>query len=145
MSDDVAQATKKVLADSFKFYLKAHGFHWNVEGEQFLELHKLFGKIYEEVWEALDTIAEEIRALDSYAPSSFTRFDQLSTIEDEIKIPKATVMIQKLLEDNNIVLNSIKTAFDAAEAAGHHGLSNLLADRQDAHKKHAWMLRSILK
>ena len=142
---DVVVSTKKVLADSFKFYLKVHGFHWNVEGMFFESLHKLFGEIYNEVWTSLDVIAEQVRALDSYAPSSFDRFNQLSTIEDTIKIPNAKTMISILIEDNEKVLASIKEAYIAAEEAGAYGLSDMLAGRQDAHKKHAWMLRSLLK
>lgn len=143
--DELAQLMKRVLANSFAFYLKAHNYHWNVEGPDFKEYHDLFSGIYEEVYDSVDTAAEFIRTLGSYAPGSFSRFSQLSNIEDETKIPTARVMIERLLSDNEIVLASIKETYDAAEAAGEHGLSNFLAERQAAHKKHAWMLNATLK
>jgi len=136
---------KKALADTFAFYLKAHGFHWNVEGRTFLQDHELFGNIYEEVYGSLDKFAEEIRTMDAYAPASFARFSELTTIEDEIKILNAQGMLEKLLADNSIVMASVEQAYELSEAAHNHGLSNFLAERQDAHAKHAWMLRATLK
>jgi len=143
--DELVQAMKKALADTFAFYLKAHGFHWNVEGRTFLQDHELFGNIYEEVYGSLDKFAEEIRTMDAYAPASFARFSELTTIEDEIKILNAQGMLEKLLADNSIVMASVEQAYELSEAAHNHGLSNFLAERQDAHAKHAWMLRATLK
>ena len=143
--DELVQAMKKALADTFAFYLKAHGFHWNVEGRTFLQDHELFGNIYEEVYGSLDKFAEEIRTMDAYAPASFARFSELTTIEDEIKILNAHGMLEKLLADNSVVMASVEQAYELSEAVHNHGLSNFLAERQDAHAKHAWMLRSTLK
>lgn len=143
--DELVQAMKKALADTFAFYLKAHGFHWNVEGRTFCQDHELFSRIYEEVYGSIDKFAEEIRTMDAYAPASFARFSELTSIEDEIKILTAQGMFEKLLADNSIVLASVEQAYALAEAAGNHGLSNFLAERQDAHAKHAWQIRSTLK
>ena len=143
--DELVQAMKKALADTFAFYLKAHGFHWNVEGRTFCQDHTFFGTIYEEVYGSLDQFAEEIRTMDAYAPASFARFSELTTIEDEIKILNAQGMYEKLLADNSIVMASVEQAYELAEAAHNHGLSNFLAERQDAHAKHAWQLRATLK
>lgn len=143
--DELVQAMKKALADTFAFYLKAHGFHWNVEGRTFCQDHTFFGTIYEEVYSSLDRFAEEIRTMDAYAPASFARFSELTTIEDEIKILSAQGMYEKLLADNSIVMASVEQAYELAEAAHNHGLSNFLAERQDAHAKHAWQLRATLK
>jgi starvation-inducible DNA-binding protein len=143
--DELVQAMKKALADTFAFYLKAHGFHWNVEGRTFAQDHEFFGTIYEEVYSSLDRFAEEIRTMDAYAPASFARFSELTTIEDEIKILSAQGMYEKLLADNSIVMASVEQAYELAEAAHNHGLSNFLAERQDAHAKHAWQLRATLK
>jgi starvation-inducible DNA-binding protein len=143
--DELVQAMKKALADTFAFYLKAHGFHWNVEGRTFCQDHELFGRIYEEVYGSIDQFAEEIRAMDAYAPASFARFSELTSIEDEIKILNAQGMYEKLLADNSVVQASIEQAYELAEAAHNHGLSNFLAERQDAHAKHAWQLRATLK
>jgi len=143
--DELVQAMKKALADTFAFYLKAHGFHWNVEGRMFGQDHALFGAIYEEVYGSIDQFAEEIRTMDAYAPASFVRFSELTSIEDEVKILNAQGMFEKLLADNSVVLASVEQAYALAEAAGNHGLSNFLAERQDAHAKHGWMLRATLK
>ncbi len=143
--DELVQAMKKALADTFAFYLKAHGFHWNVEGRTFSQDHALFGAIYEEVYGSLDKFAEEIRTMDAYAPASFARFSELTGIEDEIKILNAQGMLEKLLADNSIVMASVEQAYELSEAAHNHGLSNFLAERQDAHAKHAWILRATLK
>ncbi len=143
--DELKQAMKQAFANSFAFYLKAQFFHWNVEGILFPQMHEFFGEIYEEVYGSIDPFAENIRKIGSYAPGSFSRLSQLAAINDEERIPPAKDMLEILLRDNDIILESIKAAYDAAESVGAHGLSNFLAERQDAHMKHAWMLRATLK
>lgn len=143
--DELVQAMKKALADTFAFYLKAQGFHWNVEGPNFPQYHALFDTIYNEVYGSIDQFAEEIRSLDAYAPASFARFSELTSLEDEIQILNAQGMLAKLLADNDVVLSSLEQAYELAEVAHNHGLSNFLAERQDAHKKHAWQLKATLK
>jgi starvation-inducible DNA-binding protein len=145
MSEEMIQTAKVVMADTFKFYLRAHNYHWNVEGPNFPQYHELFEKIYTEVFEALDTIAEQIRAMDAYVPGSASRFSELSSLEDEREIPTTHDMLVRLFNDNDRLLANIQIAYDRAEAAGNHGFSNLLADRQAAHNKHRWMLKSTLK
>jgi starvation-inducible DNA-binding protein len=143
--DELKQAMKQAFANSFAFYLKAQFFHWNVEGILFPQMHEFFGEIYEEVYGSIDPFAENIRKIGSYAPGSFSRLSQLAAINDEERIPPAKDMLEILLRDNDIILESIKAAYDAAEAVGAIGLSDFLAGRQDAHMKHAWMLRATLK
>jgi starvation-inducible DNA-binding protein len=143
--DELKQALKQAFANSFAFYLKAHYFHWNVEGMLFSQFHDFFGNIYQEVYASIDPFAENIRKIDSYAPGSFSRLSQLAEINDEERIPPAKNMLEILLQDNDIVLESIKTAYDTAESIGAVGISDFLAGRQDAHMKHAWMLRATLK
>ena len=141
LSDDL----KVVLADTFSFYLKAHNFHWNVEGPNFSEYHAFLGQLYGEVFAAVDVIAEHIRTLDSYVPGSYSRFSELSTIDDETKIPTAVNMLKKLEADNVKVIASLTTAQKSAEAADKVGIANYLQDRIDIHEKHGWMLRSFTK
>ena len=138
------ESDKVVMADTFKFYLRAHNYHWNVEGADFYQYHILLEKIYEEVFDAVDTIAEHIRAMGSFVPGSLGRFSELSKLDDEREQPNAMSMLYRLLQDNEMVLYNIKIAYDAAEAASNHGWSNFLAERMAAHKKHAWMLKSTL-
>ena len=143
--NELAEALKKALADTFAFYLKAHNFHWNVEGANFSEYHAFFDTLYNDAWGAVDSIAEHIRTLDSYAPGSFSRFSELSRIKDEVNIPSAMSMMTKLESDNRIVIETLTTAMKAADKAGKANISNFLQDRIDAHEKHGWMLRAISK
>ncbi len=143
--ETLVEIMRKVLADTFAMYLKAHNYHWNVEGPNFPQYHDFFGKLYEELHGAVDPIAEEIRSLDAYAPGSFTRFLELTEIEDETNIPMAREMAIKLLRDNDTVLNTLNVAFKLADQFDRQGLADFIAGRIDVHNKHGWMLRSIIK
>ena len=143
--ESLQNALKIAFASEFAFYLKAHYFHWNVEGPNFKQLHDLFGAIYEEVYDSIDAFAENIRKTGTYTPGSFTRFSMLSGIDDETGILPAEAMVAELLRDSEKMSQMFQIVFAAAEELGEHGLSNFLADRQDAHDKHSWMLRSTLK
>ena len=143
--DSLHKALKIAFASEYAFYLKAHYFHWNVEGSNFPQYHELFGKIYEEVYSSIDTFAEEIRATGAYTPGSFSRFSILSQIEDETEVLPAESMLLELLQDSDSMKEMFRIVFKAAEELGLHGLSDFLAGRQDAHAKHSWMLRSTLK
>lgn len=143
--EQLLQQMKVVLASTFAFYLKAHNFHWNVEGPDFAQYHEFLGNLYEEAFGAVDPIAEHIRALNSYAPGSLTRFAQLSVIDDQINIPNALKMIKELEMDNNKLKDELTKAYKLAETTNEAGLSNFLQDRIDIHAKHGWMLRSIGK
>jgi starvation-inducible DNA-binding protein len=143
--ETLVEIMRKVLADTFAMYLKAHNYHWNVEGPNFPQYHDFFGKLYEELHGAVDPIAEEIRSLDAYAPGSFARFLELTEIQDETNVPMAREMATKLLADNQIVLNTLNMAFKLADQFDKQGLADFVAGRIDVHNKHAWMLRSIIK
>ena len=136
---------KKVLADTFALYLKAHNYHWNVEGSNFPQYHEFFGNLYEELHGAVDPIAEEIRSLDAYAPGSFTRFMEITEIEDEVTVPAGVEMARRLMTDNEKVIGTLNIAFKLAEQLDKQGLADFLAGRIDIHNKHQWMLRSITK
>ena len=143
--EEITNPLKVAFADTYAFYIKAQNYHWNVEGPMFLMYHEFFGKIYEEVGGAIDPFAEQIRAQNAYAPSSFRRFAELSSIEDEILIIGASQMVATLYADNMKVYASLKMARDMADTYEQNGLVNFLEERLDAHQKHAWMLRSTLK
>ena len=142
--EQLVDAMKKVLADTFALYLKAHYFHWNVTGPNFPQYHEFFQNIYTEVYGAVDPIAEEIRALNGYAPGSFERYKQLASIKDQTDIPAANEMIRILMMDNMTVQQTLMDAYKLADQYNEIGLSNFLQDRYDAHKKHGWMLRATL-
>jgi starvation-inducible DNA-binding protein len=143
--ETLQEMMKKILADTFALYLKAHNYHWNVEGSNFPQYHEFFGNLYEELHGAVDPIAEEIRSLDTYAPGSFTRFMELTDIEDEVSVPAGVEMARRLMTDNEKVLGTLNIAFKIAEQLDKQGLADFLAGRIDVHNKHQWMLRSITK
>jgi len=136
---------KVLLASSYAYQLKAHMFHWNVEGSDFAQLHEFFGSLYEEVFASVDKNAEIIRQLDSYTPGSFDRFRTLSTVHDQTNVPRAKLMIEELLEDTNKMLDLTKRIFTVAEEENEQGIADFIASRINAFAKHAWMLRSFLR
>lgn len=145
MDDQIKITVKKAFSNSFVFYLKTHFYHWNVEGRMFAQDHELFGKIYEEVQGSLDSFAEQIRTLDSYAPGTFDRFREFSDIQQESNVPSAEQMYANLLEDNKKVISSLNDCFSELEKRNLQGFADFVAGRIDAHNKHQWMLRSTLK
>jgi starvation-inducible DNA-binding protein len=145
MNEQLIKAAKIAFASQYTFYIKAHYFHWNVEGIHFQELHSLFETIYVEVYGTVDEFAEKLRSLGAYAPGSNSRFSMLSYVNDETKILPGEAMVAELLEDCDKMRRVIKLVYDIAEAEGEHGFSNFLAERLDAFAKHAWMLRATLK
>jgi starvation-inducible DNA-binding protein len=142
---DLIKASKIAFASEFAFYLKAHNFHWNVEGPNFSEYHTLLGDIYEEVHASVDLFAENIRKLDAYAPGSFSAFAAMSVIAESNDQPDAMTMIAILAQDAVKMAELCSMVFRIAEEVGEHGYADFLAGRQDAYRKHAWMLRSTLK
>ena len=136
---------KRVQADTFAMYAKAHYYHWNVEGPDFVQYHDFLGKLYEELFDVVDVIAEEVRALDSYAPGVHRMLMELTKIQDDNTVPAALDMMRRLLADNDTVMEGLLQALMSAEAAGEVGLADFLTQRMDVHKKKRWMLRSILK
>lgn len=138
-------ALKTGFASEYAFYLKAQNFHWNVEGRMFGQDHALFERIYGEVGETIDDFAENLRKAGCYAPASFCLLDGLSQVEGVDDVPSPVSMLQLLLDDSDRLANLFAMLYELAEENGDFGLSNYFADRQDAHKKHSWMLRASLK
>jgi starvation-inducible DNA-binding protein len=140
----LSAAMKAILADAFHMYFKAHTFHWNVEGANFPEYHKFFGDVYEQLFDTIDPIAEEIRALGEYAPRSLTELKGSTSIDDS-SVQTPAEMFGSLLADNSKILAGLTNGYKVAEAAGEIGLSNFLQDKIDAHKKLGWMIKSVSK
>jgi starvation-inducible DNA-binding protein len=136
---------KIVQADAFTFYLKAHFYHWNIEGPNFPQYHEFLNDLYNDVWESVDTFAELIRTLNVYAPGTLSRFKSLTTIEESDSIPDAMTMMKNLLEENNMLRASLLKAYSMADKDGEVGIANFLQDRIQQHEKHGWMLQSITK
>lgn len=134
-----------VLANSFIMYFKAHSHHWNVEGMHFSQLHDFLGGLYQEVFGSVDTTAEELRALQEYAPKTMSEMYQFKTINEGNVATTVIEMLQDLLNANDGVIDSLNKAIDNATAVNDQGLMDYLAGRLDTHKKHGWMIRSHLK
>ena len=143
--DELQQAAKVAFATEYSFYLKAHNFHWNVEGSDFKQYHDLFGGIYEEVYGSIDAFAEQIRALGTYVPASYTRFSMLTQIDDETQILPRQAMVEALIVDNEKTVKILKLVFQQSEVNQEYGFSDFIAGRIDAHRKHGWMLRASAK
>lgn len=136
---------KTYLASTFSYYLKSHMFHWNVEGPDFGELHEFFSNIYEDAYSAVDPIAEYIRTQDEYSPGSLSRFQELSQIQDQTKVPRARLMLEELLADTQTMIDLSLTVFNAATEANRQDIANFAAERQSQHGKYQWQLKSYLK
>jgi starvation-inducible DNA-binding protein len=143
--DKFTNQLKIAFASQYAFAIKAQNYHWNVEGHDFYQLHQLFETIYNEVYGAVDAFAENIRKIKAYTPASLERFSALTAISDELEVLDPSAMVAELLRDAEKMQEIMKVLFVEAENLGHHGLSNFLADRQDAFAKHAWFLRATVK
>lgn len=142
----LADDLKTLLATQYAFVIKAQLFHWNVEGSDFGQLHDFFGDIYSEVYSnSIDQTAEFVRVLDEYTPGSFERFQELSLIPGQLKIPRARLMLEELFADTQIIIDHLNVCFAAAEAENQQGVADFVAGRIDAMGKHRWQLRSFLK
>jgi starvation-inducible DNA-binding protein len=143
--EDLVEALRHVVADTFALYLRTHGAHWNVVGPQFAQLHVLFAEQYKELWEAVDEIAERIRALDALPVSSHRSLLEYSSLPDGEPPKDAMAMVKWLLESHEKAQKGVQRALDLADAQGDIGTVDLLTKRLQAHQKAAWMLRSLLR
>lgn len=143
--EELVKEMKVALATSYTYQLKANYYHWNVEGSDFPQYHELFGKIYQDVYGSVDQFAEEIRALNAYAPGSYTRFSELTLVEEDNTLVPASVMIMRLLNDTYIVIDHLTTVYELCENNKKYGLSDFIAGRIDSLNKFAWQLKATLK
>jgi starvation-inducible DNA-binding protein len=140
----IGQGLSRLLADTYSLFLKTHNFHWNVTGPMFNTLHVMFEAQYNELFTAVDEIAERIRALGEVAPGSFSSFKTLSSIKDADTVPNAMEMIRILVEDNETVVRTAREVLPITDGANDGPTSDLLNARLQIHEKTAWMLRSML-
>ena len=143
--EKIANGLSRLLADSYTLYLMTHNFHWNVKGPMFNTLHLMFMGQYTEQWNALDLIAERIRALDFPAPGSYKDFVKLASIKEVDGVPKAEQMIRHLVSAQEAVARTARDLFPLVVKANDQPTADLLTQRLDVHEKTAWMLRSLLE
>ncbi len=141
----IAEGLSALLADSYTLYMMTHNFHWNVTGPRFNDLHNMFMGQYTEQWNALDTIAERIRALGHPAPGTYKEFVKLASIKEIDGVPKAADMVRHLMEAQEATARTARSLLAVADAANDQPTLDLLTQRLDLHEKTAWMLRSLLE
>lgn len=143
--ESIAKGLSGLLADSYTLYLMTHNFHWNVTGPQFNSLHLMFMGQYTEQWNALDIIAERIRALGFPAPGTYKEYVKLATIKEVDGVPKATDMVRHLVAAQEATARTARKLFPLVDAANDQPTADVLTQRIDIHEKTAWMLRSLLE
>jgi starvation-inducible DNA-binding protein len=143
--EKIARGLSALLADSYTLYLMTHNFHWNVTGPMFNTLHLMFMEQYTEQWNALDLIAERIRALGHPAPGTYKEFVKLASIKEVEGQPKATDMIRHLVAAQEATARTARKLFPVVEEANDQPTADLLTQRLEVHEKTAWMLRSMLE
>jgi len=146
--NELQASMQRVLADTFLMYIKTHTYHWNVVGPDFSQYHKFFGKLYEELWAAIDVIAEHIRVIDSFVMGNLVNYSEISSVDlvnDTLNPFPAEAMFMQLAVDNQKVIDSLKMAHGLAEADNNYGLINFIEERLDVHAKHGWMLRVTVR
>ena len=140
----VADGLSHLLADTYSLYLQTHNFHWNVEGPMFNTLHLMFETQYNELWQAVDVIAERIRSLGFHAPGTYGELTKLTSIEEVDGVPEAMQMVSYLVKGHEAVTRTARTAFQMSDKAGVESSSDMLTQRLQVHEMTAWMLRSLL-
>ena len=143
--EKIVRGLSALLADSYTLYLMTHNFHWNVTGPQFNSLHLMFMAQYTEQWNALDVIAERIRALGHPAPGTYKEFVKLASIKEVEGVPKADDMIRHLVAAQEATARTARKLFPLANSANDQPTADLLTQRLEIHEKTAWMLRSLLE
>jgi len=143
--EQIAQGLSALLADSYTLYLMTHNFHWNVTGPQFNSLHQMFMGQYTEQWNALDIIAERIRALGFPAPGTYKEYVKLASIKEVEGVPRATDMVRHLVAAQEATARTARKLFPVVDAANDQPTADVLTQRIDIHEKTAWMLRSLLE
>ena len=142
----IAKGLSALLADTYTLYLTTHNFHWNVTGPMFNTLHTMFMGQYTELWNAVDPIAERIRALGHFAPGSYADFGQLTSLADvPTTPPKALEMVGILVAGHEAVARTARSLFPLADQANDEPTADLLTQRLTVHEQTAWMLRSLLE
>lgn len=139
---NLIEALKVALATTFALYFKTHAYHWNVVGPAFPHLHKLFQEHYEDLWEAVDDLAEHIRQQDAFAPLSLTELLALSQVPQAEELVGARQMLLNLVADHEAAIMTLNAVLVAAQEAEDEAVANYIAGRLEAHSKMRWMLKA---
>jgi len=142
---ELAAKLAKLLSDVVTAKFVYQGYHWNVLGGDFAEMHDFFGKLYEDVDGAIDPLAENILKVGYAAPYLLTDFVEMSTIKepryDGANVPE---LLNSVLNVNQALIDCYYDAFTEAEKCNEQGLMDFLAGRIDTHKKWNWQIKAFL-
>jgi starvation-inducible DNA-binding protein len=142
---ELVEKLSHLLSDVVTAKAIAQGYHWNVKGIEFTQMHEFFGEIYEDFESAIDPLAEHIRKLGYDAPYFLTDFSEMTCLGDEPRLFGDCVeMLESLLNINTTLNACVLGAFQLADACNEQGIADFLAGRDDMHKKWGWQLRSSL-
>jgi len=135
-----------VLSDEMTLYVKTRKFHWNVIGESFMELHKLFEEQYTELEQTIDLVAERIGKLGGKTIGTMDEFTKLSRIkENPNKYPAQKNMLAELLADHETLITELRKDIDISADENHDaGTADLLTQILQQHETTAWILRRYL-
>lgn len=144
INNSVVDMLKKSLADCYSLYLKTQNYHWNIEGVNFHQFHKMFEDQYKDLAEAIDTIAELIRGLGQKAPGTFEFYMKNTSITPGQENASARQMLEELIADNITLSGTLQQTLETAQEVGDEVVAGLMVDRLSAHRKVAWILKSSL-
>jgi starvation-inducible DNA-binding protein len=136
-----------ILANEMVLYVKTRKFHWNVNGESFMEFHKLFESQYKQLEETIDEVAERVNKLGSPAIGTMKEFSEKATIKEAPgKYPDRMEMVKELLDDNETVIKELRKAIDdCSDKYKDAGTADFLTKIMEDHESVAWILRRYLK
>lgn len=140
----LASALTGVLADSFILMIKSQSYHWNVVGPLFKPIHELTEEQYRDVFEAIDRIAERIRALGQVAPLGMIDMFGHAELNEETSVRSAHEMVLQLVDDHETLARRFRDLAASAGDAGDGVTEDLANARMDFHEKAVWMLRAMI-
>ena len=143
--EPLIEQLKVVQATAFSVYLKAHNYHWNVTGPDFIQYHSFLQTVYDQVFESVDAYAEKIRTLGAFAPGSLQRFSELTKVQDELNIPTSMMMLEKLALDNDTLIAELYKTDALCDNLNQRGIQNFIQGQIEAHEKLRWMIKSFNK
>jgi starvation-inducible DNA-binding protein len=144
--DKFVNQLKIAFASQYAFAIKAQNFHWNVEGIEFSQYHDFYANLYQDIYNSIDPVAENIRKLGEYTPISISELHNFKTIEENtVRVDLIKDQLANLIVDNDKVIESLNKVFALATAANKQGIADFIAGRIDTHDKHGWMLRASAK
>ena len=142
----VAKRLNQILADEYVLYTKLRNYHWNVEGSNFMELHKLYEDQYSGIDEAIDEIAERVRMLGHYAEGRLVDFLKLTSLLETESTNNPKIQLENLLSDHETIIRGLRD--DITRFSDEYrdlGNADFVTGLMEKHEKWAWFVRAYLK